>query len=168
MGGQIQKRPTAGGPGAGRERIEQGTRAHYTPAGRLLPLLDGVRRTGPGRWTSLCPAHYDRNPSLSLRELDDGTLLIRCWVGCGAADVVAAVGLTLADLFPRRYERSMLRRGERWVPRDVLACLRREALIVAIAAEAVRRGEVLSDQDTKRLALAVGRLRSAAEEVSHE
>ena len=38
----------------------------------LLSILEGVKRTGPGRWMARCPAHGDKSPSLSIRELDDG------------------------------------------------------------------------------------------------
>lgn len=47
-----------------------------------------------------CPAHDDKSPSLSVRETEDGRVLIHCHAGCGASDVLAAIGLTLADLFP--------------------------------------------------------------------
>jgi hypothetical protein len=66
----------------------------------LIDRLDGARRVGPGRWIARCPAHDDRDPSLSVRELDDGRVLIKCHAGCGAADVMASVGLSLSDLFP--------------------------------------------------------------------
>jgi len=69
-----------------------------TAAQRFLPLLSGVRSAGDRRWTARCPAHDDRSPSLSIRQADDRVLL-RCWAGCTAAKVVAAVGLTLADLY---------------------------------------------------------------------
>lgn len=135
----------------------------------LLPLLDAVRTTGPGRWIARCPAHYDKTPSLSIRETGDGTLLIRCWAGCSAADVVRATGLSLVDLFPRRHNgRGPLRRGERWIPHDVVACLAREALVVAIAGDDIAAGRPLSDADRERVRGASIRLRSAAMEVGHE
>ncbi|WP_216819082.1 hypothetical protein [Thiohalocapsa sp. ML1] len=40
----------------------------------LLGRLDGVIRTGEGRWSARCPAHEDRSPSLSVR-LDGERLL---------------------------------------------------------------------------------------------
>jgi len=69
-----------------------------TAADRILSRLAGVRRVGDRRWVSRCPAHDDRSPSLSVRQVHD-RVLIRCWAGCTAAEVVAAVGLTLADLY---------------------------------------------------------------------
>jgi hypothetical protein len=70
-----------------------------SPAERLLPLLQGVRRSGKG-WTARCPAHDDAHASLSVRATDGGALLVKCHAGCSAAAVVAAVGLELRDLFP--------------------------------------------------------------------
>lgn len=46
-----------------------------------------------------CPAHQDRNPSLSVKEGDDGRVLLHCHAGCDSAEIVGAVGLRLADLF---------------------------------------------------------------------
>lgn len=137
-----------------------------TPAEKLIVRLDKVKQPGAGRWLARCPAHEDKSPSLSIRETDDGTLLIKCWTGCGAADVVAAVGLELKDLFPENLDyRSPLRPGERWIPKDVLRCVASEALLVAIAANTVRQGKALQEADIDRVCLAENRLRAAAAEV---
>ncbi|KWT62886.1 hypothetical protein ADL21_06265 [Streptomyces albus subsp. albus] len=45
-----------------------------------------------------CPAHEDRSPSLSVTSGREGVLL-RCHAGCTTEEVVAALGLTMADLF---------------------------------------------------------------------
>ena len=49
-----------------------------------------------------CPAHEDRKASLSSGLGDDERVLVRCHAGCSAAEIVAAVGLKLSDLFPAR------------------------------------------------------------------
>jgi hypothetical protein len=51
--------------------------------------------------SACCPAHDDISPSLSIREVDDGRILIHCFSGCEVHSVVAAVGLELSDLFPK-------------------------------------------------------------------
>lgn len=136
------------------------------PVHALLDRLDGVRETGAGRWIARCPSHEDRNPSLGIRELDDGTVLIRCHAGCGAADVVAAVGLELRDLFPERndHRQRAIRPRDRFVPRDILRCLADEAMLLLIAAEDTANGRPLSDADRDRLAQAVHRVRAGARE----
>jgi hypothetical protein len=55
-------------------------------------------RSGSG-WSCRCPAHNDRNPSLSLNSGDDGKALIRCHAGCTVEAVCAAIGLRPSDLF---------------------------------------------------------------------
>ena len=45
-----------------------------------------------------CPAHEDRTASLSVKEGDDGRILLRCHARCETEDVVKALGLTMADL----------------------------------------------------------------------
>ena len=72
------------------------------PIDKLLSRLEKVRKTGPNKWASCCPAHDDSSPSLNLREETDGRLLIICRAGCSAGEVVSAIGLSLADLFPPR------------------------------------------------------------------
>lgn len=136
------------------------------PIEKLLPRLDGVKKTGPQKWVARCPAHEDRRPSLSIRETDDGTLLLKCWSGCGGADVIEAAGLRLHDLFPRRAEnRPALRPDQRWFPRDAMEAVAHEAMVVAVAGEMVAKGEGLNRDGLDRVALAAGRLRAAAREV---
>jgi hypothetical protein len=69
----------------------------------LLGRLEGVRPQGPHSWMARCPAHDDRNPSLSV-SVKDGRVLIYCFAGCGPEAVLEAVGLTWRDL----------REGEAW------------------------------------------------------
>lgn len=135
----------------------------------ILDRLDGVRQAGDGRWMAKCPAHEDRSPSLSVRETSDGTVLIRCFAGCGAADVVAAVGLELKDLFPEKPEHHMPAiRDYRHVhaARDALRLLAHESLVALVAAENLARGRPLDDADRDRLELAAVRIRSARDAVA--
>lgn len=47
-----------------------------------------------------CPAHDDQRASLSVRVGDSGRVLVHCHAGCKVTDVLAAIGLSLADLTP--------------------------------------------------------------------
>jgi len=67
-------------------------------ATELISRLNGLRERGAGRWSAICPAHADKNPSLSVREGDRG-LLVRCWAGCSLEEICAALCLTVRDLF---------------------------------------------------------------------
>jgi hypothetical protein len=71
-------------------------------AASLLERLQEVRSVGTGRWVARCPAHEDRSPSLSVRELDDGRVLLHDFAGCEVEAVLGAVGLNMAALFPPR------------------------------------------------------------------
>jgi len=66
----------------------------------LLDRLNGVRRSGKA-WMARCPGHEDRHASLAIAAGDDGRALLTCHAGCSTEAVVAAVGLAMADLYPR-------------------------------------------------------------------
>lgn len=46
-----------------------------------------------------CPAHEDKNPSLSVKENSNGDVLINCFAGCNSTDVLSAIGLEMKDLY---------------------------------------------------------------------
>lgn len=140
------------------------------PIERLLPLLEGVRANGPDAWVAKCPAHEDRSPSLSVRQNSDGTLLIHDFGGCEPGEILAAVGLEIGDLFPprlqaatpaeRRANRQAFQRAS-WAA--ALGTVRREMLIVQIAAHEIIDGHKIGTSDFLRLTLAAARLDEAAE-----
>ncbi len=68
----------------------------------FLARLDAVRQRGAGQWVARCPAHTDRNPSLSVAEAAYGAILLKCFAGCRTADVLAAIGLSFRDILPDR------------------------------------------------------------------
>lgn len=67
----------------------------------ILSRLHKVRACSKSKWIACCPAHDDSSPSLSICETEDGTLLIKCFAGCTISDVMAAIEMTVADLFPK-------------------------------------------------------------------
>ena len=73
------------------------------PVDRLLDRLERVKRNGSG-FIARCPAHPDREPSLSVSEGDDGRVLVKCHAGCSTEAIVQAAGLELRDLFPAQTE----------------------------------------------------------------
>lgn len=128
----------------------------------LLQRLDGVKQTAPDRWLAKCPAHQDKRASLSVRELADGRVLVHDFGGCGVDDVLGAVGLEMAELFPERIEQHSTQKAPRIPAADILQAVAHEVEVVAIAANQIEDGDVLNDEDRSRFRLAVSRLRKAA------
>ena len=103
------------------------------PVDKLLERLAGVKQTRRDRWIANCPAHEDKHPSLSVGIGNNDSVILKCWSGCGAADVLAAVGLEFSDLYPERipegHRSGPLRKP--WPAGDVLRCVANEALIAS-------------------------------------
>lgn len=57
-----------------------------------------VRKRGTGKAQCICPAHADREASLTLTDGNDRAL-IKCHAGCSTEEVVIAAGLKMSDLF---------------------------------------------------------------------
>ena len=137
-------------------------------AEQLLSRLEGVRRTGPGRWVARCPAHPDRHPSLAIRELDDGRVLVHDFAGCAIESVLSAAGLTFADLYPRgAIAHACKRERHPFSAVDVLRAIAFEATLVSIAAADLSRGRPLTEHDRVRLQVAYARISAAMEETDH-
>ena len=130
----------------------------------FLERLDRVRKTGADRWLACCPAHPDKSPSLSIRELTDERVLIHCFTGCSADAVLAAVGLEIGDLFPPRSDDHPRTTPERrpFAPMDALKALSLEVAVVLLAArDMLEAGDlVLGEEGFDRLALAAERIQS--------
>jgi putative DNA primase/helicase len=66
-------------------------------AGRAMTLADVLARLESlrpcsGRWVALCPAHPDKQRSLSIGIGSNGRLLLKCFAGCGFERIMAALG----------------------------------------------------------------------------
>src|SRR4051812_48596704 len=101
----------------------------------LLSRLPRVRQTGPGRWIGSAPTRNDKRPSMTIRELPDGTVLLHDFGGDSVEDILTAIGLTFSDLFPDRGNEHHVRGERRPFPAmDVLRCIEFEALLAATSA----------------------------------
>jgi hypothetical protein len=129
-------------------------------AAQLLDRLQRVRPTGRGSWLARCPAHDDKTPSLSIRETNDGTVLINCFAGCGAGDVLDALGLQWNALFPpnpaARSHRSPC--YSRIPARDLLEIVSQDVSIVAVVAADMLAGKPVSERDWNELSRAAARI----------
>ncbi len=129
----------------------------------LLDRLQRVKETAHEKWLACCPAHEDDDPSLSLRRLEDGRLLLHCFAGCSTEDVLAAIGLEWKDLFPPRPAsvRAGYRSAHRIPARDLLEILAEETSVVAIIASDMVERRSISNTDWLRLAQAAKRIHRA-------
>lgn len=160
MAAQTSNAPTWQGRGA--ESVHGEANASI-----LLDRLDGVQVQGKG-WRSRCPACGGKSRKVSIAE-SGGKVLVHCFGGCKADDVIGAVGLAWADLFPPRHwpdspeERRQQRRAIResaWGA--ALSVVALEARVALLAARELHCTGGISVEDGKRLAAAVERLEGAA------
>jgi hypothetical protein len=63
----------------------------------ILRRLKGVRKSGEG-WTARCPAHDDKQNSLSL-DRRDGRWLLKCHAGCDIESITRSIDLSVRELF---------------------------------------------------------------------
>ena len=128
-------------------------------ADKLISRLEGVRNTGQDRWIARCPAHDDKSPSLAIREVDD-RVLIHCFAGCSAQEIVSVVGLDLSDLFPESREPHKPL-SKPFPASDILKCISFESLFLKIVASHLKRGDKLTDKDYERLNVSHNRIHAA-------
>lgn len=127
-----------------------------------------------GRWTACCPSHNDKSPSLAIRELEDGRILVKCFAGCSAHEIVTSVGMDLTDLFPPdddslSYRTKPAKRERKpFYPSDLLKITRFEALIVAMVARDITRGKNVSESDLERLNVAFERICAVVGEIDEK
>jgi hypothetical protein len=132
---------------------------------RIIDRLDGVKPTGPGRWIAKCPGHADRSPSLSIREGDDGRVLLHDFGGCSTSDVLEALGLQLSDLFDRPLEHYALPSKSRIPARDVLELVSHEITVAMLVLTDVIDSNGISNAQWQRLAQAARRIGAARDHV---
>ena len=101
-----------------------------------------------GQWQACCPAHEDAHPSLSIADGEQGVVL-HCHAGCEPAAIVAALGVTLKELFtaPLSANGHTLAPGEDWMAtpapalhdtRRVVACYEYTDVLGTVVLEVLR------------------------------
>lgn len=144
-----------------------------TPINLLLERLENVKPAGQG-YRACCPAHESKSRNtLTIKQTDDGRVLLHDFGGCSALEIVHALGLELADLFDRPITANMTP-GQRRELRDKVkmarwkaACsdLQVEINILLLTAGQAYRGEPINDADMNRMKLAGVRIRHAMGEL---
>jgi len=151
-------------------QVQRADNYNTRPLEVIIPRLEKVKRTGEGKFIARCPAHGDKSPSLSIKELPDVSLLIHCFSGCETRTVLSAIGLQLRDLYPTPapwFETQAQRPpAPRFTAHELLDLIHFEGLVILLAGKDLSRNTPLSPADLERLGMAVKTLESALSEVS--
>jgi hypothetical protein len=132
-------------------------------ADKLLSRLQRVRRTGPGKWIASCPTREDRSPSMAIRELEDGRILLHDFGGESIGAILSAIGLSFSDLFPETRGGPLKPVRRPFNASDVLALVAFESTVAVTVISDVMNGVEVTQQDYDRLLTAAQRLADAAE-----
>jgi hypothetical protein len=136
----------------------------------IVSRLEHVQASGDG-CRARCPSCGGKSRKLSVTPAPEGRVLLHCFGSCTPAQVLAAIGLELGDLFDRPAplagatpEVRARRRREATVAewraaQDVLCA---EAAIVAAAGAMLAGGEGLDSAALQRLSVAVARIDDCA------
>jgi hypothetical protein len=117
-----------------------------------------------GAYTACCPAHSDKSPSLAIRELDDGRILIKCFADCSVQDILGAIGMDMNDLFPN-VNKDLPQVKRKYYASDLLRVIEFEAWVVSVAAYTMSQGLPLSEEDRGRMKKAQARIMEAVKYV---
>lgn len=124
----------------------------------FLERCEKVKSTGRGTWIARCPAHNDKRPSMTVREVDDGRVLVHCFAGCDIGQILGAVGLEFDALFPDKPIEHAKPIRRPFPAHDVLQAVSGEALVVAVSALDVAYRREMSDEEIERMLVAAQRL----------
>ncbi len=138
-----------------------------TPAERFLSRVEH-RQTGPGRWQFRVPTRKDRHMSGSVRETDGGLLLVHDFGGDLVEDILAAIDLSLTDLFPATITDRGRPQSRPFAGVEALRGVARDCLIVCAAAAILRENKPLSATDFASMIAAAGRIHDAVSAVIPE
>ena len=132
------------------------------PINNILDRLDLVKESSNGRWRAKCPSHSSDTSTkrtLSVGAADTGAVLLNCFAGCSAEQIVSAVGLELKDLFPRDDYIKNHNHRPRIDYRAKCDNARFAAAVVEAGANAIANGEVTSKDNAIIIREAANHLR---------
>jgi hypothetical protein len=129
----------------------------------ILSRLEKVKGRN-GAYTACCPAHSDKSPSLAIRELEDGRILIKCFADCSVQDILGAIGMDMNDLFPN-VNKDLPPVKRKYYASDLLRVIEFEAWVVSVAAYTMAQGLPLSEKDRTRMKVAQSRIMEAVKYV---
>lgn len=130
----------------------------------FVSRLKKLKRTGKDSWIACCPSHPDKSPSLAIREVETDKILVKCFAGCSIEEITGSIGLTLGDIMPDTAPDSFRKPySVPFNPRDVLACLRTDAMLLSVFISDVTQGNEITPQDAANAFKASCRIIAACE-----
>lgn len=129
----------------------------------ILSRLEKVKGRN-GAYTACCPAHKDKSPSLAIRELDDGRILMKCFANCSVQEIMGAIGMEIGDLFPDA-KKDLPPVKRKYYATDLLRVIEFEAWVVSVAAYTMSQGLPLSEEDRARMKVAQTRIMEAVKNI---
>jgi hypothetical protein len=126
----------------------------------LLSRLEKVKQTNSDQYVACCPAHKDKSPSLSIKVLPDGKILLHCFAECSIDEVLSSIGLALENLFPLRLEVS--KPIKRKISSSAaLEIIYFDGLVIQTTARMIINKELLVKKDFQRVTTSFMRINSA-------
>jgi len=130
------------------------------PIDKVLSRLEKIKQRQDGQWSARCPAHEDKSPSLSVRETDEGAVLIKCFAGCTFEKIFSSLNLDPSEAFPPKHKSG---KEPKRTPRSTTAAhalelLSEEAGFVAMYANNLYKNVALTARDRDRLNTSTGRI----------
>ena len=123
----------------------------------ILDRLEKVKSLGHGKYTACCPVHGDKNPSMSVKEVEDGKVLCYCFA-CGARgpEVAEALNLPVSVLFPKDSEYNQVQYRRERLEQEKAS----DELFLRLYHKAQEEGKYIQLSDKKRYKQAINRLES--------
>ena len=96
---------------------------------------------------------------MTVRELEDGRVLVHCFAGCTVEEILSGAGLTFDALFPDKPQERAQGLRRPFPAADVLAALADDAMHVAVfVANLGRPNSGIEPEDYVRMLQAAGRI----------
>jgi len=128
----------------------------------LAERLHNVKALRAGNYAAGCPCcQSKRGRPLSVRALDDGRVLLHPFCGCTTEDVLAAIGLSLGDLFEKPLAHHLAPVRNRVPASDRLELIDHEVLVASLILQDVLHEKTLDTDQWSRLAQAAARIGGA-------
>ena len=132
----------------------------------LLARLEKVKPGKPGTWMARSPCRNDKTPSLSVRELDDGRVLLHDFGGSDYLEILGCLGIAPIEMIPEhlRHARETAPNARRAPPipwADAFKAIAFQSSVVLISAEDMAQGRALDDTALNQLANAVAVIENA-------